>query len=274
MTIALALVLAASVGPIAFEASGGFLLVSRRGEVLERIQRPGGMEAETLTVSPDGKVVVFTARKNGGQPLLYKLEDRSGQPVLLSTEVGYHAHPTFSNDGTWVFFIRNASKDGGPPGEHAPREYGQLWKVNINGSNLQQLTQSTGCKLYPDTRDGKTIVYTHTDCGNVSGIEALTSTSTRFVSPMNPIRPHLPRLSGDGKTVALARIDAGKVHLELCRNGKCEQLASFPRDSEPRQLAWTENDEGLLLSLGPSIWHVRRTNGSATAIIDLFKEYP
>ena len=273
MTSLVAAVLAASVGPVAFPVSGGFLVLSRSGTVVEKLRRPGGMDAESLAVSPDGERYVFTARDSEHpQPLLYKLERTAAEATLLGGSTGFHAQPTFTNDGAWVYFIHHPSKDGGPPGMHGMREYGQVWKVRIDGTGLEQVTKSKGCKLFPDGRDARAVTYTHTNCEGTSMLETLGAAGLGVVSPMATARPHLPRYSADGKAIAAARIEPDQVIIVTCEPPKpCLPLATLPRDADPTQLAWAERDEALFLSLGSSLWRISRKDGAVTELHKLFE---
>lgn len=264
MTLLLSLVMAASVGPVAFPAPGGFVILSRSGELLETISRPGGLTAEHLAVSPDGRRYVFTARSNPeAQPLLYRLERGQTEAAVLGKATGFHAQPTFTDDGNWVFFIFHPTKDAAgwwsqPPttGEMADREYGQIWKVRIDGTGLEQVTKSRGCKLFPDARDAKTVTYTHTNCGATSMLELTTGYQVDSVIPMTKVRPHLPRFSGDGKRLAVVQLTPDEVLVVICESKVCSQLAELPRDADPSQVAWMIDDSSLLVSVGPSVWRI------------------
>lgn len=279
MSALVSLLLAASIGPVSFPAPGGFLVLSRSGEVIEKVRRPGGMEPTHLSVSPDGSRYVFTAKPpEGTQPLLYRLERGEAKPTLLAFRGGFHAQPTFTNDGAWVFFIYHPTKDtewGIPAtvGEMEDRMYGQIYKVKVDGSGLEQVTTSRGCKLFPDARDSKTVAYTHTNCGATSMLELTTGQRVEAVLPMSTLRPHLPRLSSDGKKLATARLTADEVQLLVCVAKKCSQIGAVPHDAEPTQLAWVDDDSAVLVAVGPSIWRVE-TTGARREHLKLFEVMP
>lgn len=279
MSALVSLLLAASIGPVAFPAPGGFLVLSRTGEVVEKIRRPGGMEAQHLAASPDGSRYVFTARPpEGTQPLLYRLERGEEKATLLAFRGGFHAQPTFTNDGNWVFFIYHPTMDtewGIPAtvGEMEDRMYGQIYKVKVDGSGLEQVTTSRGCKLFPDARDSKTVAYTHTNCGATSMLELTVGRRVDAVLPMSTVRPHLPRLSTDGKKLAAARLTPDEIELLVCVAKTCSQIGAVPRDADPTQLAWVDNDSAVLVSVGPSIWRVE-TTGARREHLKLFEVMP
>lgn len=279
MTSVIAAILAASVGPITFQAPGGFIVVSRSGEVLEKIGTLGDKRPESLAVSPvNSKLFVFTAKSEGQpQALLYKYERGNAKAQILGRGVGFHAHPSFTNDGQWVYFIHHPTKDGGPPGMHATREYGQLWRIGVDGSGLEQLTKSRGCKLYPDARDDRRVAFTHADCGEASGLEELATTGVRSIAEPSASRTHLPRYSADGRRIAAVRLESERVLVLTCaraRGTTCTVIATLPRDAEPQQLAWDATDSALFLALGPFVHRIEHSTGVVSQLINLLEVQP
>lgn len=277
MTAMVAAVLAASVGPVAFPAPGGFLILSRSGELLHKVTTLGGLAPESLAVSPtNSKLYVFTAKREGQpQAAMYKYEEGAAEAHILGRGVGFHAQPSFTNDGQWVFFIHHPTKDGGPPGMHATREYGQLWRIRIDGSGLEQMTKTKGCKLYPDARDSTHVVFTHADCGDQSGVEQFEDGRTRVVTDTSAARAHLPRRSPDGSEFALARLQGDNIVLELCPKARvCTRLAVLPRSAEPTSLEWLGDGKALVVALGPSLLKVDVPTGTATELFNLLEVSP
>lgn len=237
------------------------------------------MEPTHLSVSPDGSRYVFTAKPpEGTQPLLYRLERGEEKPTLLAFRGGFHAQPTFSNDGNWVFFIYHPTMDTewgiqATVGEMEDRMYGQIYKVKVDGSGLEQVTTSRGCKLFPDARDSKTVAYTHTNCGATSMLELTTGRRVEAILPMSTVRPHLPRLSSDGKKLAIAKLTQDEVLVVVCVAKSCSQIGAIPHDAEPTQLAWVDDDSAVLVAVGPSIWRVE-TTGARREHLKLFEVMP
>lgn len=94
--------------------------------------------------TPDGKVVY--ALNSGGNFDLYLLDPREGTPKQLTANSGNNNYPVVSPDGRYVVF--SSDRTGGLC----------LWRIDIDGSNPQQLTNQTS--LTPSfAPDSRTIVY-------------------------------------------------------------------------------------------------------------------
>ncbi len=78
--------------------------------------------------SPDQKTVVFASNRADKNYELYTLEIESRTLTRLTHEPGLEGHPSFSPDGEKITF---ASNRGGNQ---------QIWVINKDGSNPQQLT--------------------------------------------------------------------------------------------------------------------------------------
>lgn len=123
-----------------------------------------------VAVSPDGKLVAFTARHKD-QPLLYlRPLDRFESTPLAGTENA--ANPFFSPDGRWIGFfagdkLKKVSVDGGAPVTvaEAPNPRGEAW----GGDDTIFVTQSNnaGVSSVP-ARGGKLETYTTLRQGELS----------------------------------------------------------------------------------------------------------
>lgn len=264
----LSLLLAASVGPVAFKAPGGFVVTSRAGTVLKTIQQIGGRAPQDLAVSPDGTVLVFTAiDPKADQPLLFKSHGDEA-PILLGRPFGFHAQPTFTNDGVWIFFIHHPDRSGGPQGAHGVRAYGQVWKVKLDGSELQQVTTTDGCKLYPDARSSKLVVMTHADCKVSSVIERIRSGRTMVLDGQEFAHARLPRLSPDGSRVAFVGVGNRNFAILVSDEpGKRVQRIPLDTVTQPNELAWAE-PRGLLVQLDSRLVLLDES-GASTELLDL-----
>jgi len=88
-----------------------------------------------LTLSPDGRQLVYVAKHNGSTRLFLRPLDRFKATALPGTDGAYY--PFFSPDGKWVgFFADNAMKkvaiEGGEPVEicEVTHPYGATWASN------------------------------------------------------------------------------------------------------------------------------------------------
>lgn len=94
-------------------------------------------------ISPDGKNMVYVADLDGSGFDLYimDLENRSAR--LLSGGDSLEDGPRFSPDGKRVIFSSN--RDGGH----------QIWKIGLDGTGLEKLTDDDVPSKSPDWRPGK-----------------------------------------------------------------------------------------------------------------------
>jgi len=103
--------------------------------------------------SPDGKQVVYHERL-AGDPLY--VADRNGANIrkILGSPAGTHQHyPIWSVDGEWIYLVR---------GRPATLEM-DLWRVQVDGEELEQLTQRKLDVRYPTPIDERTVLYSARD---------------------------------------------------------------------------------------------------------------
>lgn len=263
-----ALVLAASIGPVAFKAPGGFVITSRAGEVQYTVRSIDGLAPESLAVSPDGATWVFTSHdETAGQPLLYRAS-RVERPALIGRPTGFHAQPSFTNDGRWVFFIHHPDRSGGAPGEHGPRAFGQVWRVRLDGSGLAQVTHSEGCKLSPDASSSEQVAMTHADCERSSAIETTSGRQTELRAPLSQFRVVLPRLSPSGDAVAFLRLGHDEFSLVVEVSRRQRVIATISSTERPADLAWASPGAGFFVQFGTQLYRVH-PDGTSYLVLDL-----
>lgn len=271
MTSAVALIsiLAASKGPVTFKSSDGFFIVSRDGKAIQKLASVPGYTADELVASPDGRTFAFTAYSEAvSQPLLYVWTPPTA-PRLVGSGVGFHAQPSFTNDGAWIYFIHHPTR-GGPQGQHMAREFGQIWRVRSDGTVLKQITKTEGCKMGPDATNTGRLVYSHADCQHANLVETLFAGRTQQLTKHSDVKSLFPRLSQGGRTVATLRLGAEEVSLQLCDlHSVCRVIMKTQRDGEPRALAWLEGDTGLMIQLGNDVQRVDATTGQVTPMFSL-----
>ncbi|MBZ4398699.1 hypothetical protein VZQ01_32750 [Myxococcus faecalis] len=109
--------------------------------------------------------MVFTAYdETARNDLMYRWEWRSDTaPVRIGRELGFHADPALSPDGKWVYYAHHPQM-GGPPGQHQPQANAQLYRVRMDGTEVQAMTDEVGCHLSPTFRPDGELLYVHTLC--------------------------------------------------------------------------------------------------------------
>lgn len=190
-------------GPLVYGGPEGWVVLDRQGRELRRIATFGGRTANDVAVSPDGKTFVFTAwAAEVENQLLYAWREGSESSTLLGEPIGWHDQPSFTADGKWVLFVHHPKK-GGPPGQHEPGANSQLYRVRSDGSGLEALTDSRGCKITPTGLDSKRVIYVHATCSLGRSLARLGPTSQE------------QRLSGWEKNFGESSLDASGKKLAV-----------------------------------------------------------
>jgi serine/threonine protein kinase len=105
--------------------------------------------------SPDGKWVAFWGLPQGtGKRIIYILPSTGGNPIMITNDEFINWSPTFSPDGSYIYFSSNR---GGSM---------NLWKVKIDKQTGKVLTDpepattpSSFCEMMKFSHDGKKIVF-------------------------------------------------------------------------------------------------------------------
>jgi Tol biopolymer transport system component/DNA-binding winged helix-turn-helix (wHTH) protein len=79
--------------------------------------------------SPDGKLIAFDSRV-GGEANIYIVDPHSGVPRKLAIDIRGNSVPSWSHDGTWIYFTN---------GEDAHKAL--VWKVPAKGGHAVQVTK-------------------------------------------------------------------------------------------------------------------------------------
>lgn len=217
-------------------------MVARDGRVLYQLREICGQAAHEVAVASNEHTVVFTAWNGPVENWLLYACDGSGQPRLLGEETGYHGQPSFSEDGTWVYFVHHPRK-GGPPGLHEEGANAQLYRVRLDGSGLEALSDSPGCKLAPHIARNL-VVYVHATCSGLRSIELLNLQKDNRITTIENSNSHYPDLSADGRSLLVTRqvldgvqlvsIDLQKMTSQVLwrlPEGYVETLAGWGKDS-------------------------------------------
>ena len=254
--IAVSTLLAATVGPVMFGTTGKWVALSRSGEILAAFSKFGGMDAIDATISPDAKTVVFTAwNDEAGNRLLYKWVIGAESATLLGESQGFHASPDFTNDGKWVYFAHHPRK-GGPPGQHEPGANAQLYRVQVDGRNLQALTDESGCHMHPNAIAPSLIVYSHTSCIRGRSVKLFDGHKSSQGLQPGFGEYDVAVLDQFGKRIAFvmhSRVDFLVLELDL-RTSTTKELFRFSADG-PIRLAYSSSGDIMYQdTLGVEVW--------------------
>jgi len=179
-----------------------------------------------LDWTPDDRLI-YTAWMD--ESLTLWIADADGNAATQLTSVGFRdARPTVSADGKFVVFESNRSG------------IKEIWKVDTDGSNLQQVTADGGNSSPSVTPDGLWVVYRHTADGKDSLWRIpLAGGAPVQISDKNVV---IPRLSPDGKLIACgANVDGGaKLLIFRVEGGEPVKVFDVPETRNFRySLRWS-----------------------------------
>lgn len=136
------------------------------GKIVKQLTNSEGYDAEA-TLSPDGKLMVYTSVKNGDLDL-YVMNLETGEEKQVTTELGYDGGAWFSPDGTKLLW--RASRPSTPEeikeykellaeGLVAPTNM-EVFVSDIDGKNQQQVTKLGKANWAPNYMpDSKRIIF-------------------------------------------------------------------------------------------------------------------
>jgi TolB protein len=97
--------------------------------------------------SPDGKWLIYTARRNGEFDI-YKVPSSGGEEIRLTDAKGLDDGSEFTPDGKYIWF--NSTRSG----------MMQLWRMKPDGTEQEQMTNDEFNNWFPHiSPDGKSIVF-------------------------------------------------------------------------------------------------------------------
>jgi dipeptidyl aminopeptidase/acylaminoacyl peptidase len=137
-----------------------------QGKVKKKLTDQPGYDAEA-TLSPDGKMIVFTSLRSGDLEL-YTMNVDGTNLKQVTTELGYDGGAFFSPDSKRLIFRASRPKteeeikvykDLLSQGQVMPTNM-ELYTCNIDGSSLKQITKLGGANWAPYfSADGKKVIF-------------------------------------------------------------------------------------------------------------------
>ncbi|MFC4268452.1 amidohydrolase family protein [Polaribacter marinivivus] len=103
-----------------------------------------------VKTSPDGNTIVFTALGH-----IYKKVLPDGTPTRITSLTDFEAEPSFSSDGNSVLFVTWNDE-----------ELGAIYKVNLDGSNLEKITNEKGIYRTPAFNSNNSKIVYRKESGN------------------------------------------------------------------------------------------------------------
>ena len=191
------------------------------GTDLQRLTSTAGYDAEA-TISPDGRVIVFTSLRDGDLDLYSMKIDGTGV-TRLTEEMGYDGGAFFSPDNTRIVYRANHPKTDEDRQTYRdllaqnvvePSNL-EIFVMNADGSHKTQITKNGRSNFAPYfSPDGKRIIYS----SNVS------------TPPNHPGRPsfHLHMIEVDGSSSE-----------QITFNGNFNSFPMFSPDG--KQLVWSSD---------------------------------
>ncbi|QHQ36106.1 TolB family protein [Algicella marina] len=97
--------------------------------------------------SPDGRRLAFVGRRDGAFDI-FTIPVAGGAEKRLTRDMGHCDGPDYTPDGAWIWF--NSDKTGSA----------QLWRMRVDGSGLQQMTDDAFVNWFPHPDPtGKHVLY-------------------------------------------------------------------------------------------------------------------
>uniref|UniRef100_A0A8R1XTJ9 Uncharacterized protein n=1 Tax=Onchocerca volvulus TaxID=6282 RepID=A0A8R1XTJ9_ONCVO len=206
--------------------------VNKYGNFIQRLTNTSGYDGE-VSVSSDGKHIIFTSRRNG-DPNLWTMDIDGKNAKQITTVIGYEGGAKFSPDGRFIVF--HASR---PTSVIQLIKYSWLlWQYNAvelvntqifvmhrDGSSLRQLTKS-GTNLWPAFLGNKRILFasngiSKNDTFNIFAMN-IDGSELEQITNDHDYMNFYPAISHDGLKLLWSRstIDARQSNLYLASIGK------------------------------------------------------
>ena len=198
-------------------------------------------------VSP--QKLIFSSNDSGNWDLS-SVDLSGGESQVFSGNSQYHSEPIVCDSGRSVVFVSNA---GGA---------NHIWKTDLDGTNVVQLTHGVG-EVYPECpRDGRWVAFVSEDEKNAGGNLRRISLDGGADAPLLPADVVALNLAPDGKHLLFAGTDAsgkmgvGKVTLD--GTAPVAYLDPAPKAQLLRDGRWMPGRDELVYVDGrsgaPNLW--------------------
>jgi serine/threonine protein kinase/Tol biopolymer transport system component len=191
-----------------------------------------------LAWTPDGKIV-YVSIPNGRADLWEMGADGSNPQRLTSSDASsVSSFPAVSPRGGFIAFTR-LDRSG---------QTRSIWRMDLDGSNLKQLSQGR-MDWYPTiSPDGRWVVYTRNESGKVSLMKVPSEGGS--ASQLTDYEAYYPSVSSDGKWIACLYYSGQNQPLSLAmvpfaggQPAKVFPLPATAKDSDP--VRWTPDGRGI-----------------------------
>jgi hypothetical protein len=244
----------------------GWVSVDVHSRELRPIALPHDVSPFEVATASDGRIVYTARDPAAANTLLFIWDSRhpDSQPKSIGDSRGFHSTPTITPDENWVYFAHNPDAFG-PPGQHSPRAYAQIYRVRLDGTGLEALTSNEGCHWGPTALADKFVAFIHSDCVRGKWVELLRGEATDAVT----LTERQAILGGvdaapDGWTLLIetASVDASIVQEVTLTTGATRELFRTPRGAlQPR---YGGSREEVLYQAHGAVWAWRQ--GASTKL--------
>jgi len=194
---------------------------------------------ETLALSPDGRHVAVSMRRQGQRDLdIYVFDVASGGPSRLTSDPGDDRSPVWSPDGRHITFERE--NDGAF----------SLRQVSIDGSDEQMLAADGGRYISPSwSPDGRFIAFTRAGVSGSADVWLLPRLDDRRPYPIiqTPARETSATVSPDGRWIAFVSDETGRPNVFI---------QSFPTGGGRRQISKDTGHHPVWRADGKELFYV------------------
>ncbi len=232
---------------------------------LEDIERPGERRAIApawnFSFAPDGRIVFESSDRD-----IWIIDPDGNNKRQLTNDPSLDIRPLITQDGSQIVFSSNRSG------------VNQVWRMNIDGSDQRQLTQSDGGLADFVSRDGRVAYFT----ADFSRIIKKIDVESGSISDLPRIDGVLHEFSPDGNLAASFVQDAnnrGALQIRICevetaREVKLIAVGDF--STEPIQLQWSPDGKSASYVIKKAgkyeVWQYQIENGRISLIANLGSE--
>ena len=231
-----------------------------------------------LSISPDGKYVVFSANNTQQQPSLWIRQISTNSLMrIVPAENGAYLATTFSPDGELIYYVAVLEKNNFVP---------TLYRVPVLGGAptkvLDRVFSAVGL-----SRDGSQVAFVRRNKEDISLMVANTDGSgePRAIAVVKQPKGFSgPSWSPDGKRIAAGMFDGTGVGLSTVVEVPVEGGNPQPIGSEKwasiGRVIWLADNSGLVMtaqpefsSIGTQVWFLPYPNGAARRITNDLNGY-